>query len=189
MLVGPAGAGKTTTLAKVAARHAPEQLALISTDGHRVGAEAPLRHFAQGLEIPFEVALSPEGLAASVNRFRSRHLLVDTAGRSRSDAEAAGELGRLRDALGERARIQVVVSATTKESDLRAQIAHFRPLQPEALVVTKTDESTDLTNVLNLLLDEETPPLAWLGNGQRVPEDLLVPDPLKLAQRALEVRP
>jgi flagellar biosynthesis protein FlhF len=189
MLVGPAGAGKTTTLAKVAARHSPEQLALISTDGHRVGADVPLRHFAKELEVPFELALSPEGLAATVNRFRSRHLLVDTAGRSRSDAEATGELGRLRDALGERARIQVVVSATTKESDLRAQVARYRTLEPEALVVTKTDESADLSNVLNLLLDEETPPLAWLGNGQRVPEDLVVPDPLELAQRALEARP
>jgi flagellar biosynthesis protein FlhF len=189
MLVGPAGAGKTTTLAKVAARHAPEHLALISTDCHRFGAIEPLRHFARGLEVPFEVALSPEGLAETASRFRPRHLLVDTAGRSRRDTEADGELLRLRDALGERARIQIVVSATTKESDLRAQITRYRSLEPEGLVVTKTDESTELANVLNLLLDEETPPLAWLANGQRVPEDLMVPDPLELAQRAMENSP
>jgi flagellar biosynthesis protein FlhF len=189
MLVGPTGAGKTTTLAKVAARHAPEQLALISTDGHRFGADATLRQFARGLEVPFEVALSPEGLAETASRLRPRHLLVDTAGHSRRDAQAAGELRRLRDALGGRARVQIVVSATTKESDLRAQVARYQPLDPEGLVVTKTDESAELANVLNLLLDEETPPLAWLANGQRVPEDLVVPDPLELAQGILEASP
>jgi flagellar biosynthesis protein FlhF len=186
MLVGPTGAGKTTTLAKVAARHAPERLALISTDGHRFGADAALRHFAQGLDVPFEVALSPEGLAETASRFRPRHLLVDTAGHSWRDEQVAGELRRLRDALGDRARVHVVVSATTKESDLRSQVACYRPLEPEGLVVTKTDESTELANVLNVLLDEETPPLAWLANGQRVPEDLMVPDPLELAGRTLE---
>lgn len=187
MLIGPTGAGKTTSLAKVMGlRRASERnLAVVTTDAHRYGAELLLRRFSRDLEIPFDVAVSPEALTERSRRFAKRRLFIDTAGRSPGDASCIPELRALRGALPEEARVQLVVSATTKDRDLRAQIAHFKPLAPDGLIVTKTDESTDLTNVVNLLLDEDAPPLVWLGTGQKVPDDLRVPDPRELAEGVL----
>ncbi len=183
MVVGPTGVGKTTSLAKVAGLRCGVRrgLAVVTTDAHRYGAELLLRRFARDLEVPFDVAVSPESLGERARHFARRRLFVDTAGRSPSDSGGLPELRALREALPEDAQVQLVVSATTKQEDLRAQVARFRPLEPDALIVTKTDESTDLTNVVNLLLDEESPPLTWFGVGQKVPSDLRVPDPRELA--------
>jgi flagellar biosynthesis protein FlhF len=185
MLVGPTGVGKTTTLAKVAARGPGRPPALVTTDAHRVGADAALRHLARELALPFEVAVSPAALAEAVGRAAGRPLLVDTAGRGPAQGAGLGDLLALRDALGRGGRVHLVLSASTKESDLRAELARYRPLAPDAVVVTKTDESGDLANVANLLLEPETPPLAWITGGQRVPDDLSVPDPLELAERVM----
>ncbi len=190
LFVGPTGAGKTTSLAKVAARE-PGAVgpALVSADAHRVGGDAALRAYAEGLELPFSVAVSEQALVEAAKRSGGRRLLVDTAGRSPRDAAALGELRRLRGALGRSVRVNLVVSATTKESDLARSVAWFRPLEPDGLVVTRLDESGDLGNLANLLLDGDAPPLTWLGAGQRVPDDLLVPDPHQLACRVLGVQP
>jgi flagellar biosynthesis protein FlhF len=187
MLVGPTGVGKTSTLAKVAARTPAGPPALVTTDVHRFGGEAALRRFARELDVPFEVAVSAGDLAACVARLGRRPILVDTAGHSRAEPDAIPDLLQLRQALGPRARVHLVLSATTKESDLRSEIERYRPLGAEAVVVTKTDESGDLANVVNVLLDEAELPLAWIGNGQRVPEDLEIPDPELLAERVMGV--
>lgn len=185
MLVGPTGVGKTSTLAKVAARSPAGPPALVTTDVHRFGGETALRRFARELDVPFEVAVSAPDLSASLGRLGRRPVMVDTAGHSRAESDAVADLLQLREALGSRARVHLVLSATTKEADLRAEIDRYRPLAPEAVVVTKTDESGDLANVVNVLLDESSLPLAWIGIGQRVPEDLEVPDPERLAERVM----
>lgn len=186
-MVGPTGSGKTTSLAKVAGRErsARPDLALMTTDSHRYGAEMLLRRLSRDLEVPFDVAVSPESLAERVKRFGPRPLFVDTAGRSPKDKEGISDLRALREVLGGRAHVQLVLSATTKQKDLQAQIARFRPLAPDGLIVTRTDESEDMLSVVNLLLDEKSPPLRWLGDGQRVPEDLQIPDPFELAERVV----
>ena len=84
--------------------------------------------------------------------------------------------------------VVLVLSALTKTADLRAQVARFRELDPKALVVTHVDETDDLTNVLNLVLDDASPPLAWIGTGQRVPEDLEIPTPARLLDALLQRR-
>ena len=186
MFVGSAGVGKTCSLAKLAARmpDAGRRLALVSADSHRHGAELLLRRFSRELEVPFDVAFSPEQLAERTSRLARPQVLVDTAGSSRSDPSSIGDLLRLRNALGQSARVQLVLSATTKEADLRAEIERHAPLEPEGVVVTKADESGDLSNVVNVLLDDG-PPLLWIANGQRVPEDLVVPDGRALAGSVL----
>ncbi|MCP3983653.1 MAG: hypothetical protein GY723_04650 [bacterium] len=187
MVVGPTGAGKTTSLAKVAGlRRAVERnLAVVTTDAHRYGAELLLRRFSRDLEVPFDVAVSPESLAERSRQFAKRHMFIDTAGRSPGDVNCIPELRALRNALPDQVHVQLVVSATTKEQDLRAQIARFGPLTPDSLIVTKADESSGLTNIVNLLLDEDAPPLSWFGIGQKVPGDLRVPDPTELAEGVL----
>jgi len=187
LCVGPPGAGKTTTLVKLAARSAgaARPPALVTTDVHRAGGDACLRACARELDVPFEAAASAEGLAHSVRRFERRSVLVDTTGRSRRDRDALPELRRLRDALGDRARVCLVLPATHKEIDLRAELGRYGELAPDELVLTKLDESAELGSLCNVLLDADTPPLTWIATGQRVPQDLHVADPGDLARRVL----
>lgn len=187
LYVGPTGVGKTTTLAKVAGwtRDSRDDLAVFSTDVHRVAADAPLRAWSRNNGIDFETATSPSEFATAIARLGRRPVLVDTAGRNRQDEIGMRELVQLRDALGERARVCLVLPATRKEADLHADVARFGALAPEAMAVTRIDESSDLGNVANLLLDGSCPPLHWLAAGQRVPDDLEVADPHDLAERIL----
>lgn len=191
LYVGPTGAGKTTTVAKLAAReaHGDRPPALLTTDAQRLGADVALGRFAKSLELPFDVAVSDRDVTAAVRRADGRRLLVDTPGRSPADAAALAELRRLRTALGGGAQVNLVVAATTRPCDLERSLAWFRPLAPDALVVTKVDECDDLASVANLLLEGEGPPLAWIADGQRVPDDLSAPDPRELAARVLGVSP
>ena len=191
LCVGPPGGGKTTTLAKLAARGRIEEHrpALLTTDVHRVGADASLRACARELELPFETAVSPQALAGIAARFDDQPLLVDTSGRSRGDADALPDLARLRDALGSRARVCLVLPATQKDADLRADLGRYRDLEPDAMVLTKLDDSCELGSLGNVLLEEDCPPLCWIGTGQRVPQDLHVADPNDLARRILGVAP
>jgi flagellar biosynthesis protein FlhF len=188
IFVGPTGVGKTTTLAKLAAReqHRVGDVSLVTTDGFRIGAEDQLRTYAGLLAVPFGVARSADELAQQVGAWRGRRVLVDTAGRSRREDGPLADLCRLRERLGVRARVHLVLSATTKDADLRAELQRYAPLRPDSLIVTKLDESDGLANVANLLLDPGAPPLAWLGTGQRVPEDLAAPEPRALAEQMLE---
>ena len=153
-------------------------------DTQRLGCDETLRLYADRVQVPLERPLSPEALRRA--RARSpRRLFVDTAGRSAGDPTAIRELSACREALGEDAQVRLVVSATTKDEDLAWQLDRFRPLRPDALVVTKLDESRSLGNLVNLLLSPQAPPLAWLTDGQRVPEDLRIPDPETLAAQVL----
>ena len=188
VFVGAAGVGKTTTLAKLAGFRGrdPREIAIASTDVHRLGAEEPLRSYTKRLGIPFEPVASPEDLRRSRIHAGQRHLLVDTAGHGPANPAWLGELVRHREALGSGVHVQLVLSATTKEQDLVEQLERHRLLCPDGVVVTHVDESRDLGNVANLLLDPETPPLTWLADGQAVPTDLQIPDPGRLASRILE---
>lgn len=186
LFVGPTGVGKTTTLAKVAAREAGagEAISLVTTDTFRIGADAQLRTYADLLGVAFDVAASHEDLARCLRGVGGR-ALVDTAGRPRGDDQALAELVGARRLLGQRARIHLVVSATTKDEDLREELRRYRVVEPDSLVVTKLDESASLGSVANLLLDDAVPPVSWITDGQRVPEDLAIPDPEAFAGRIL----
>ena len=185
LVVGAPGVGKTTTVAKELGWLADPRTRVVSTDVHRLGGAEGLRSAAKRLGVPFDVARSADALAQLAARRRAR-VLVDTPGRSRGDSDALADLALYRSALGAGAQVQVVLAATTKECDLRHQLARYRYLEPAALVVTKLDESLGLGNVMNVVLDESSPKLAWIGHGQRVPEDLSHPDPRALATRVLE---
>ncbi len=184
LLVGACGVGKTTTLAKLAGR-AESGVGIVTTDVHRAGGAEPLRALAAAHAIPIAAATSADDALARIDALRTRRVLVDTSGAGRTDPVAHAELVRLRGVLGRRARVYLVVSATTKEEDLRAELRRFAPLAPDALIVAKCDDTEGLVSIGNLVLDERTPPLAWLGTGRRVPEDLVVPEPRALAVRLL----
>jgi len=188
LIVGPPGVGKTSTVAKEAGATADPHTRIVSTDAHRLGGSDALRAIARCLGIGFDEVASHDALARLASRPRTR-VLVDTPGACRCDDQVLSHLDRFRHALGPRAEVQLVLSATTKECDLRMQIDRYRDLEPHAVVFTKLDESSDLGNLVNVLLEAGTPPLAWVGSGQHIPDDLEAPEPHDLARRVLAVTP
>ncbi len=174
LIVGAPGAGKTTTLAKLAARNeeGERDVTLVSLDHYRVGASDPLRRYAALLESPFVEASSPSEIAGLAARSAGHEVLVDTAGRGRRDADRLVALEPLRERLADALRVELVVDATARADVLRSQLDRFAGLRPDRIVFTRTDECESVAPIVDLLLDSHCPPASWLGTGQRVPEDL-----------------
>ena len=187
VLVGAPGAGKTTTLAKLAGRsdEGERDVSLVSLDPFRIGAREQLRAFAGLLDSPYCELSAPGELAEIARRHPDHVIFVDTAGRSPGDSARLAALDGLRSALGREASIELVVDATSRRDVARAQLARFSALAPDRLILTKLDECESLAPLVNLLLDDRCPPLCWLGTGQRVPEDLEIAEPALFAQNVL----
>jgi len=187
ILVGAPGAGKTTTLAKLAARNeeGERDVSLVSLDPFRTGARETLRAYAGLLEVPFEAISSTQAVADVARRHRDHAILVDTAGRSPGDLAHQLPLEALRAGLGEEASIELVLDATARREVARSQFARFAGLRADRLILTKLDECDSLVPIVNLLLDEGCPPVCWLGTGQRVPEDLEIAEPERFVQSVM----
>lgn len=179
ILIGAAGVGKTTTLAKLAARNeeGERDVAFVSLDGYRVGAQAQLRGYAELLESPHVEAGSAAELPAILSRFPRHSVLIDTAGRARAAESRLEPLLDLRRALGKRASIELVVDASTRRDVQDAQIERFAVLEPDRLIFSRVDECGSVVEMANLLLDGRCPPVCWMATGQRVPEDLALVEP------------
>ena len=173
-VLGTTGVGKTTTLAKIAAKYMLEkkiEAVLVTADTYRISAVEQLKTYSDILSLPLEIVYSPEELSAVIERHKHRDLiLIDTAGGSRQSAEQMNELKNL---LGVRSRIEkhLVLSATTKLTDARAMIERFSGVEPERVIITKIDETGTLGLILNLLKDSNLM-LSYFTTGQGVPEDI-----------------
>ncbi|MEW5847919.1 MAG: flagellar biosynthesis protein FlhF [Myxococcota bacterium] len=171
-LVGPTGVGKTTTVAKMAARAMLDgrlKVGLISVDTWRVGAWQQLAKYGEILGVPTLVARTREELCSAAARLRGCQLvLVDTAGRSEEDAILRqAELLRSVDAM----EMYLTVSATNGTRDVAACARRYRALDPHGIVVTKLDEAVAPGCVLATDLSPAQP-LVALTDGQSIPEDL-----------------
>lgn len=181
--VGPTGAGKTTTLAKIAARAQLDhgrRVSLITIDTYRIGAVPQLASYAEILGVPLLVAHTPAELARAVEETRDADIVyIDTVGRSPLGGGVEG-LGPFLDAAAPD-EVCLVLSATTRPADsLRAATSYGR-LRPDRLCVTKLDETDDHSTV-PLLSEATRLPLSWLGTGQGVPDDLEAAEPARLAR-------
>jgi flagellar biosynthesis protein FlhF len=174
-LVGATGAGKTTTIGKLATRwsmqHGSQDLALVSTDGYRVGARDQLMTYSRLLGAPLHTANSGEELAQALERLKSKKLiLIDTAGMGPRDVRLKEQLAALK--LGAaRARIFLALPAHGEANALDEAVRSFANLAPDACILTKVDEAASLGAVLSTILRHKLR-IAYLCNGQRVPEDL-----------------
>lgn len=173
-LVGPTGVGKTTTIAKIAARcvkrHGRHQVALISADRHRIGAHGQLQTYARILNVPLRTADSADALQQALEAFSERRLvLIDTAGMSPRDRQLLDQLTMLRGPRPIKACL--VVSAQVQSEAVEETLRAFKKLKPVAAVVTKLDESHGLGGVLSALVRHRLA-LHYVSAGQRVPEDL-----------------
>lgn len=174
-LIGPTGVGKTTTIAKLAARfamlHGADRIALVSADAYRVGAKEHLAAFANiiGAKV-FSASSSDElkNVLAGLGHYRL--VLIDTEGRSQRDRDLANRLAAWGNN-DSRVRYYLTLSAATQEAALDEIVTNFRDVPLEGAVVTKIDEAGQLGCVLSTLIRHELP-AAWLSDGQRIPEDL-----------------
>jgi flagellar biosynthesis protein FlhF len=196
--IGPTGVGKTTTVAKVAARcvlrYGRNQVALLSTDTYRIGAQEQLKVFARILGLPVISLRDSEDLESKLNELSQRHIvLLDTAGVNQRDVLMIEQSQLLKEGSRDAHRI-LVMSSTT---DLRTQEdvimlhnqASIDANQSRIMgaIITKTDEAAQIAPVLDSLMRHELP-LMFLSNGQRVPEDLSQANVAYLAHRAMHPR-
>ncbi len=173
-LVGPTGVGKTTTIAKLAARHClrygPESLLLISTDGFRIGAQRQLEAFATILGVSVRQADSAEALGQLLDQYRQRRLiLIDTAGMAPSDCRLAERLKLL--SIRSHIRSYLVLAANMQATVMRRAVNSFGGTALAGVALTKIDETSGLGAALSTLITSQLPAV-WLSDGQRVPEDL-----------------
>lgn len=182
-IVGPTGVGKTTSIAKIAARfvlkHGAHALGIVSTDTYRVGAREQLLTFARILGVPLNVAENADELRDVLDSLKSKKLvLIDTAGMSQRDVRLAQQFATLKLA-GHTIYPILAVSAATERATLTETYEAFKAVGPKALIVTKIDEATTLGPVLSLAVRSELP-IAYLSDGQRVPEDIHLAGPKRL---------
>ncbi len=173
-LVGPTGVGKTTTLAKLAARHAlnfKEKVGLITIDHFRIGAVEQLKAYADIIGLPLEVAITPADLGEALERLEDcDRILVDTAGRSTGNHNQINELADYMELLLP-AEIHLVISATTRWQDIRHITGSFAKLHYNRLLITKLDETLSFGAVMNAAYHSGRP-LVYLTDGQSVPDCL-----------------
>ncbi len=184
--VGPTGVGKTTTLAKLAARFSlmeGKKVAMVTADTYRIAATEQLRTYGRIMGIPVEVANGSDEIISVLNRHKGADLiLVDTAGRSPSNEEQLEELKEF-IAKSHADEIHLVLSATTKYLDMIRIIERFGMAAPiNRMIFTKLDETRFYGAFLNLMNNFQIP-LAYYSTGQNVPDDLEVADVPLLAER------
>ena len=199
-VVGPTGAGKTTTIAKLAARwcmqHGSQDLALVSTDGYRIGAREQLMSYARILGAPMHAANGAKELASVLERLKSKKLiLIDTAGMGPRDVRLTEQLAALKYGAS-RARVLLALPAQAEGQALDEIVCAFVRVKPSGCILTKVDEAASLGAALSTVLRHHLK-IAYVCNGQRVPEDLhashlkriwLVREALELAQRSPSTR-
>ncbi|RXR02637.1 flagellar biosynthesis protein FlhF [Pseudoxanthomonas composti] len=189
-LVGPTGAGKTTTIAKLAARYAAEHgarnVALVTTDVARIGGREQLHSYGRQLGVAVHEADSHASLITLLQRLSDYKLvLVDTAGLGQRDRALASQLNWLRAA--KQVRTLLVLPANSHFSDLDEVVRRFQTAAPQGVVLTKLDETGRLGSALSVVVDHGLP-LTWVTDGQQVPQDLHRANAASLALRLEDLR-
>ncbi|RLA23617.1 MAG: flagellar biosynthesis protein FlhF [Gammaproteobacteria bacterium] len=182
-LVGPTGVGKTTTIAKLAARYrlkyGSRQIALVTTDNYRIGAYEQLSTYGKILDVPVRAASTPEELDNVLNSFIDRKLvLIDTAGMGQRDNRLAQQFALFSECQTA-IKSYLVLSAATQTRGLDETIKTFQGFAPQSCILTKTDEAFSLGAAVSSLIKSQLP-LAWITDGQQVPEDLHIAHPNRL---------
>ena len=186
-LVGPTGVGKTTTIAKLAANYRlreKKRVGLITVDTYRIAAVEQLRTYADIIDLPMEVVSTPREMREAAARLSNLDLvLLDTAGRSPKDEVKIQELkSMLSEAKPD--EVYLVLSGVSSAKSLVRTVNKFACVGTSALILTKLDEATGLGNLLPLLRGGKLP-LAYLTDGQNVPDDIQVADKRRMAQLTL----
>jgi flagellar biosynthesis protein FlhF len=184
ILIGPTGVGKTTSIAKLAAyyrQHERRSVALITLDTYRIAAVDQLRVYADLIGVTLDIALTRgDALRCIARRNDADLILVDTAGRSPGDRVGMTEVHDMLS-LNHPVDVHLVLSATTREGDLKQYTNHYRGIPFNRVLLTKLDETTGVGGAFDLMRRTGVP-LSYFCVGQRVPEDLELARPERLAE-------
>ncbi len=186
-LVGPTGVGKTTTAAKLAARcvvrHGADKLALITTDGYRIGAHEQLRIYGRILGVTVHVVRDANDLRQTLHDLRQKHMvIIDTMGMSQRDRMVVEQASML-TAAGVVRRL-LVLNATSRGDTLDDVVRAYDGPDLAGCILSKVDEAASLAPALDVAMRRELQTY-YVANGQRVPEDLHLPNCAYLVHRAL----
>ncbi len=183
-LIGPTGVGKTTTIAKLAAKFALLEnipVGLITIDNYRVAAVEQLRTFADIAGIPLEVVNEPQEFPEKVSRLRDKKIiLIDTAGRSQRNGYHIAELANYFK-LVQPNEVHLVLAANTESRTLESVTERFIPLGVNKFIFTKLDETESIGPMFSVLF-EYPKPVSYLTFGQTVPDDIETADEVRLAE-------
>lgn len=191
-LVGPTGVGKTTTIAKIAAKfrlkYGARQIGLVTADNYRIAAHEQLYTYGRILDIPVRTAHDNAELEKVLNEFIDKRLvLIDTAGMSQRDIRLAEQFPLLRsDAFP--IRSYLVMSAATQTATMNEIIQAFSIFQPYAGILTKLDETVTVAAAVSALIENQLP-LSFLCDGQKVPENLRSAKAYGLVQKCFAANP
>jgi flagellar biosynthesis protein FlhF len=190
-LVGPTGVGKTTTTAKLAARcvvrHGADKLALITTDGYRIGAHEQLRIYGRILGVPVFVVRDATDLRETLAGLRDKHMvLIDTMGMSQRDKMVTEQAAMLTGA-GKVSRL-LLLNATSRGDTLDDVVRAYSGDDLAGVILSKMDEAMSLAPVIDVAIRHQVE-VFYVANGQRVPEDLHMPNRDAILSQALRELP
>ena len=182
--IGPTVVGKTTTLAKIASNlvlKEKKKVAFITMDTYRIAAVEQLKTYAQILHVPLEVAYTAEDYKHAINKFDSYDtILVDTAGRNFREEKYVKDLLNNLDANIEMDTF-LVLSLTAKPKDILEIYDQFQHIPMKEVIFTKLDETRQFGSLLNICMEKEVG-IAYMTNGQDVPNDILEGKPQRIAE-------
>lgn len=174
VLVGPTGVGKTTTIAKLAGKLSlvrKKKVGLITVDTYRIGAVEQLKTYAEIMNIPFEVVITIKEMEKAIEKMKDCDVvLIDTTGRSSKNKMQISEL-RAYIQKAKPKYINVVVSATTKNKDLKTILDGYSVLNYGTVIITKLDETTTYGSLYNISKFSKKP-IRYITTGQNVPDDI-----------------
>lgn len=180
VMLGPTGVGKTTTIAKLAARAAlidKKRVGLVSLDQYRVGGIEQLQKYAELIGVPLEVAGDGSSLYTAVQRLSDADLvLIDTAGRSPRDLNVAEQLAECLDAARVPIEKYLCLPVAMRAQEMGLLVNQHAPLDPSRLICTKADEAVCCSGIL-AVQSASGLPVSYVTTGQRVPEDIRAATP------------
>jgi len=188
-LVGPTGVGKTTTLAKLASNFTlteTNKIAMVSIDTFRIGAIDQLKQYGQLLDIPVVRVADAEGMKETVQSMSSKELvLIDTTGYSQYNTKEIEGMKEILDQVPDM-ECHLTLALNTDPYEIKNIITSFAPLNPQKIIFTKMDETKRCGHILSALRHSHKE-ISYMTNGQRVPEDIEVPDGDTLARKIIGI--
>jgi flagellar biosynthesis protein FlhF len=186
-LVGPTGVGKTTTVAKLAARcrlkHGANKLALLTTDSYRIGAHEQLRIYGKILGVPVYAVKDEADLQFTLADLQNKHLvLIDTVGMSQRDRRLEEQVALLTSG-GRSVKRLLLIGANAQGSTLEDVVRAYKGSGMDGCILTKVDEAISFGGALDVIIRHQLS-LNYITNGQRVPEDLHLANASYLVDRA-----